>query len=146
MALVVLGEEELAIDPAASRESSKRLFQLRLLKEPFLDPKWDRHSERLETVWRVREVGLQQALELDEGLFEEHDAIDAVEIDLGRVQTVADGMGWKARIVLLAGEAFLLSRRDEATILHEGSSTVMVKCRDTENTHGTPSRLAPSAH
>ena len=40
MALVVLGEEKLAIDLAAWREGSKRLLQFRLLKELFLDPEW----------------------------------------------------------------------------------------------------------
>jgi hypothetical protein len=43
--------------------------------------------------------------------------IDVVKIDLSRVQTVANGMGWKARIVLLAGKSFLLSRRNNAAIL-----------------------------
>src|SRR6476620_3112305 len=53
MALVVLGEEELAINPAASRERPKRLLQFRLLKELFFYPEWHRRSERLETAWRV---------------------------------------------------------------------------------------------
>ena len=67
--------------------------------------------------------------------------IDAVEIDLACLQTIADGMGWKARIVLLAGESFLLSRRDDAAILDEGSRTVMVEGGDAEQSHGTSFRL-----
>src|SRR4029079_8721614 len=63
MTLVVLGEQELVIDPAASREDSKRLFQVRLLKKFLFYPKWNRHSERLETTWCVIQIGLQQPFE-----------------------------------------------------------------------------------
>ena len=49
-------------------------------------------------------------------------------------------MGWKARIVLLAGEALLLSRRNDAAILDEGSRTVMVEGGDAEQSHGTSFR------
>ena len=99
-----------------------------------------RHSERLETAWCVGEIGLQQTFEFDQRLLEEDDMVDAVEIDLARVQTVADGMGRKARIVLLAGEAFLLSRRNNVAILDKGSRTVMVEGGDAEQSHGTSSR------
>jgi hypothetical protein len=66
--------------------------------------------------------------------------VDVVEIDFTRLQTVADGMGGKGRIVLLAGESFLLSRRNDVPILDEGSRTVMVEGGDAEQSHGTSSR------
>ena len=67
--------------------------------------------------------------------------VDVVEIDLACLQTVADGMGRKARIVLLAGEALLLSRRDDVAILDKGSRAVMIEGGDAEQSHRTSSRL-----
>lgn len=136
MTLVMLGEQKFAVDLATRCKCFEQLFQIRLLKKLFLYPNWNRHSERLETTWRVREVGLQQALEFDEGLFKKHDVIDAVEIDLGRVQTVADGMGWKGRIMLLARKAFLLSRGNNLAIFDKGSGTVVVEGREAKESHG----------
>ena len=56
--------------------------------------------------------------------------VDVVEIDIARLQTVADGMGRESRIVLSAGESLFLSRRDDVAILDEGSRSVVVEGGD----------------
>jgi hypothetical protein len=53
--------------------------------------------------------------------------VDAIEIDVARVQTVADGMSRESCIVLLASESLLLSCRDNVAILDEGSRAVMIE-------------------
>ena len=128
--LVVLGEEELTVDPAAWRIGLESLFQVRLLEELLLDPQRHCNLERSKAARSIGEIGLQQALELDERLFEENDMVDAVEIDLCRIQTIADGLVGKARIMLLAAEALLLSRCDSAAVLDKSGRTVVVEGRD----------------
>ena len=102
MALVVLGEEQLAVDPAARRRGLERLLQVRLLEQLLLDPERHRHAERAKAARRIGEIGLEQALELDERLLEEDDMVDAVEVDACRIQAIADGLCGKAGIMLLA--------------------------------------------
>jgi hypothetical protein len=66
--------------------------------------------------------------------------VDSVVINLGCIQ---DNNGWHVpqnSIVLLAGEAFLLSRRDDDTILDEGSR-VTVESGEAEQSHATSSCL-----
>jgi len=50
-------------------------------------------------------------------------------------------MGWKACVVLLAAEALLLSRRNDAPVLDEGSRTVVVEGGDAEQSLGASVRL-----
>ena len=118
MALVMLGEEKLAVDLAAGRIGLQRLFQVGLLKQLVLDPKGDGHAERLEAARRIGKVGLQQALEFDERLFKEDNVVDAIQINLACVQTVLNGLAGKARVMLLAAKALLLSGRDDGAVLN----------------------------
>ena len=83
-------------------------------------------------MWCVGQIGLYETFKFDKWLFEKYDVIDAVEVDFGCVQTVADSVRWKARIVLLTGKSFLLSCSDNATVIDERGRTVMVEGGDAE--------------
>src|SRR5258708_24987592 len=100
----------------------ERVGEQRLLKELLPQPQWQRHAKRREAARTVGEVGLQQALELDERLVVEHDPVDIPERDAGLAQAIVGRAMRKPGIELLAGEAFLLRGRDHAAILDEGSS------------------------
>ena len=56
--------------------------------------------------------------------------VDAVEIELGLPPGKSGWHGRKARIVLLAGEALFLSRRNNAAVFDKGSRAVMVEGGD----------------
>ena len=55
---------------------------------------------------------------------------------LAVVQAIADGMGGKASVVLLAGEALLLRGGHNLPIVDEGRRAVVIKCGDPEQAHG----------
>ncbi len=74
---------------------------------------------------REGEIGFNQPLELQEGLFIESHEIDRRAGGLG--QAIFDGVGRKARIVLLAGEAFFLSGGDNLAVADQRRGAVMVE-------------------
>ena len=76
VALVMLGEEELAVPVAVARKLLQLVVQQPLLEQLFAQPQRDRHPERAKAVRREREIGFQQAFELEERLVVEHDVID----------------------------------------------------------------------
>ena len=86
----MLGKQELTGNLAAGSEGGERLLQVRLLEELLLDPNRQCHPERGKTARSVGEIGLQQALELDQRLFEKDHVIDIVEGDLAGLQAIAD--------------------------------------------------------
>ena len=112
---------------AAWRERRQRLLEARLLEQLLLDPHRHRHAEGGEALRGVGEIGLEQALELDERLLEEDDVVDVVEVDLPGLETVPIAWSGKPAIVLLAGEALLLRGRDDAAVLDEGGRAVVIK-------------------
>jgi hypothetical protein len=138
VALVVLGKQELCTDLAARRELRQRLLQVLLLEQLLLDPQWDRPAEGGKAARRVGKVGLEQPLELDQRLLEEHDVVDLIEVDLARRKAVADRLGRKAGVMALACEAFLLGGRNHAAVLDEGRRAVVIKGREAEQAHGRP--------
>ena len=90
MALVMLGEQQLVADAAGGGELGQRLLEVRLLEQLLLEPQRHRQAEGAEAARRVGEIGLEQALELDQRLLEEDDVVDAVEVDAGGVEAIAD--------------------------------------------------------
>src|SRR4030095_14055124 len=64
----------------------------------------------------LSERRLQDAIELDERLFEERDAVDVRSLDAGLVETELNGARGKPEVVLDAREAFLFRRGDEMTV------------------------------
>ena len=61
--------------------------------------------------------------------------IDAVEVDLGRVQAISDGMDRKISVVLPARKALLLRRGYNLPVVDKGRRAIMVKCGDPEEAH-----------
>ena len=79
VAEVVLGEEQPLLD-ILTRAACAKLLREQILEEELLaQPHRDRHAEGLEAARSKREVGLQQSLELEEGLVVEGDVVDVVE-------------------------------------------------------------------
>ena len=90
----------------------------------------------LQAARRESEIGFEQPLEFEERLVVEDDVIDSAKADLGFVQTILDGVARKPGVVLLAGEALLLRRRDDPAIGDERRCTIVVEGRDTKNVQG----------
>src|SRR5262245_45990053 len=135
MTLVMLREQELFFPVDMPRELSQFVTQKRLLEQLLAQPQRDRHAERPKAGRRDREIGLQQAFELEERLVVEHDVVDVVQSGSRGLQTVAERMMREAGVVLLAREALLLGGRDDAAMLDEGGRAVVIECRESENAH-----------
>jgi hypothetical protein len=138
MAEVVLGEQQLAV-PAIGRVMLAELLEQEVLQEQLLaQPQRDRHAKRLEATWRECQVGLQQALELQEGLVVEDHAVDVAQADARLLEAVLHGVDREARVVLLAREALFLRRRDDDAILDQRRGAVVVVGRYAEHSHASP--------
>ena len=126
--LVVLGEDDLPL-VASSEPLRDGARQVELLLRP------QRHElqERPEAARRVRQVGLQQALELQERLVVEADVVELLGRDAGLVEAVADGVDRERVVVLAAGEPLLLRRRDDVAVDDERRRRVVVEGRDAED-------------
>src|SRR5208282_1569101 len=111
--LVMLGKEKPALPVVARREPRELLPQELLLEQLLAQPKRDRHAEGAEALGRKGKVGLQETLELEEGLVVEHDMVDRIERDARSPQAIGKCRAGKAGIVLLAREALLLCRRHD---------------------------------
>src|SRR4029450_5309473 len=83
----------------------------------------------------VGEIGLEQALELQERLVVEGDVVDVLKLDVGLVEAVLHGVLREARIVLLAREALLLRGADEMAVLDQRGGAVMIESRYAEHAH-----------
>ncbi len=84
-----------------------------------------------------REIGFEQALELQERLVVEDDVVDVVELDAGlRRGNTAIALCGKAGIVLLAREALLLRGRDDLAVLDQRRGAVVIEGRNPEDAHG----------
>ena len=79
MALVMLREEQPFFPIAIARKLPQLVAQKLLLEQLLAQPQRDRHAEGFEAGRREREIGLQQALELEERLVVEHDVVDVVQ-------------------------------------------------------------------
>ncbi len=133
MALVMLGEQQAALDlfgveAVGLGQLLELLAQQALLEQLLLEPHRHRHAERGEALGRERQIGLEQALELEERLVVERDVIDFVEADAGLAQAVRDRAAGKAGIMLLAAEALLLRRGDDLAVLDQRRCAVVIEC------------------
>jgi len=82
---------------------------------------------------RHREVGFEQAHELDEGLVVEHDAIDVVEFGARGFEAIVDGPARIVRVELLAREPFFLGGCDDVTVLDQRRRAVVIERRDAQD-------------
>src|SRR5439155_8944937 len=96
--LVMLGVQDLAViaEGAADFPVEEQLL---------FYPQWAGHPELREPAGRNAEVGLQNALELEEGLVIEADIGQVRGPNPGRLETIPRGVPRKGSVALLAGEA-----------------------------------------
>ena len=76
VALVVLREQELALPIEVGVERPQLVAQQLLLEQLLLQPERDRHAKGAKALGRKREIGFEQALELEERLVVERDVVD----------------------------------------------------------------------
>src|SRR5262249_9068328 len=89
----------------------------------------ERHclDERAKPRRRVAQISFEQALELEEGLVIEADIFEIARLELRLAQTIFDRMRRKIPIVLLAGEALLLRRRDDLAVDHDRCRRIVIE-------------------
>ena len=129
MALVMLGEKQLALPVEVRRVFFQLIAQELLLEQLFAEPKRDGHAKRTKSPRREDEIGLQQSLELEEWLIVEDDVIDRIERGRGRIQAIGERLVRKAGIVFLAREPFFLRRCDDTAVLDDRGRAVVIEGR-----------------
>ena len=92
MAQMVLGEEELALPVEILLDLLQMILQQRFLEQLLPQPERNRHAEAVEAPRRERQIGFQQALELQERLVIEGHVVDIAERDARLLQAERDGI------------------------------------------------------
>src|SRR5215472_17566075 len=134
MAEVVLAKQQ-SVNIEILTDLFQFTFQKALLKQLLLQAERDRHAKRAETSGRERNIGFQQSFKFQERLVVEHDLVKLVQLCVNFLQAIGDSIGRKRRIVLLTGETLLLRSGQNMTVLNQRGCAVMVKSRNSENTH-----------
>src|SRR6266436_5588047 len=98
MALMVLGEQQLALPVKTGRPRFEPLAKKVLLEQFLLDPQRHRHAKRSKPARREGEIGLEQPFELDKRLLIKNHVIKLVEGQPSLVETIMNGILWIARI------------------------------------------------
>ena len=98
-----------------------------------IQPARNRREPDRQTAGNPVQQRLEQALEFQHGFVVEGDDIDVGSGDAARLQNVFGRPRGKARVVLFAGEALLLSRGDALTVLDESGRRIVIKTGDAEN-------------
>ena len=124
---VVLGEEQFHLVDLVAREPREFLEQQPLEEQLLLDPDRHRGEEGAQAAGRERVVGLEQPLELEEGLVVEGDRLQLLEGGARGVETVADGVRGERGVVLAARETLFLRRRDDLAAVDQRRRGVVVK-------------------
>src|SRR2546430_8362122 len=102
----------------------------------FFDPERNGFEEGLNARWDARQVGMEDAVEFDEGFFVKGDKFNVIDLDASFPQTILDGEFWKRGIVLLAGEAFLLRGSYNCSVPNQTCGAVMIKGGNPQNSFG----------
>ena len=137
---MMLGEQELPLDVLAGAAFPQVIAQQPLLEQLLLEPHRQRHAERGEAPGRERQIGLEQALELQERLVVERDVVDPVEIGAAFAQAILDRVLGEGGIVLLAREPLLLRGGDELAVGDQRSRAVVIERRQAEDLHSAALR------
>ena len=129
---VVLGEQQPLVPveiflAEIAQQRPEIVLQQVLLEQLLAQPHRHGLGEGREAFRRESEIGFKQPFELQERLVVEHHIIDVLKAGAALPQDEIDGVAGKAWIVLLAGEALLLGRRDDITILDQRRGAIMVK-------------------
>ena len=90
----------------------KQRFEEELLAQPQRQP----HAERGKPLRAEREIGFEQALELQKGLVIEGDVVDIREGGTASVEAILDGETWIVGIKFFACETFFLGGGHDAAI------------------------------
>jgi hypothetical protein len=133
---VVLGVEQLA-------GVAQLVPQLPVQVELVFDPEGAGHEEGLEACRRDPQIGLQDALELEQRLVVEPDVSQIPNLDSRLRQTVRHSLSREGGIPLLPGKPFLLGRGHDLAVPEQTCGAVVVVCGYAKyvRTH----TLAPSA-
>jgi hypothetical protein len=115
----------------------ERLGDARRDPELLLEPERHRLDEGGEAARRHRQVGLEDAVELEQRLVVEDDPVQAATVaaDPPRLQAVAHRAGRETGVVLEPRETLLLRRRDDAAVLDQAGGRVVVVAGDAEELH-----------
>src|SRR5262245_50213482 len=132
---MVLGEQQ-ALRRKIRIDGFEIACQELALKKFLLQPYRQGDAERREPARREGKIGLEQSFEFEEWLVVEHNVVELGKPAAGLCQTIGDGAGGKAGIVLLAGESLLLSGGDDAATDSDRGSAVVIERRDPEDAHG----------
>ena len=132
---MVLTEQEPGPPVAGTPDPGELGLEERPLEELLPDPERHCHLKGAQAPRGEGEVGLEQSLELQEGLVVEDDVIDVPEPHPFLSETVPDRLSREARVVLLSGEALFLRRRDDLAVAHQSRRAVVVEGRDTQEAH-----------
>ena len=135
---LVVGHE----DVLALVRAREPLVELARHEELLLEPEGQAHQEQLEARRRVRDVGLEDAVELEERLVVEGDEVEVRSLDAGLLEAVVDRVLGERVVVLLARETLFLRGRDDPAVLHQAGRAVVVERRDAQDVHS----LVPCSH
>src|SRR6185312_8143828 len=137
MRFVMLDEHQRALvgaGPTVPAQVAPNLSgEVQLLPQPL------RHGleEGTKPPGRVRDVRLEQPIELQPRLVVEANVVDRLGRDARLFQAVGDGLDGEALVVLLAREALFLSGGDDLAIPDQRGRAVVIVGRDTEDVaHG----------
>src|SRR5262245_30877840 len=133
--LVVLAEEDRGKRRrrVAAGERPQLVLEKALQEHLLLEPDGHGRHEGSDAPRRERQVRLEQALQLDEGLVVEGDVAQVAEADPALAQAVARGVNREPRVVLLPREALLLGRRHDLAVAHQTRGAVVVEGGDAED-------------
>src|SRR2546426_4064448 len=126
MGLVMLGVQELAREP-------QRLAKLSVHVQLVLEPDRCGQEERSEAARRDAKIGLEDPLELEQGLVIEADVGKIGRSDAGGPQAVFGGTRRERRVPLLTAETLLLCSRDNLPVPQQAGGAVVVECGDTQD-------------
>ena len=98
----------------------------------FLEPQRHRHPKAAEPARRERKIRLEQALELPQRLLIEGDVVEILGPETALLETIANGVQRKSRIVLLPGEPLFLSGRHDVAIDDQRGCAVVIEGRDSQ--------------
>ena len=86
-----------------------------------------------ESLWGIAQIGLDQTIELEEGLLVECDVVDFVGGSIRMIETEVNGMFGESLIMLFPGESLLLSGGFNPPLANDSSRAVVIKSRYSED-------------
>src|SRR5262249_29612918 len=135
VAQVVLAESQAIIPVKVRLNRLEFAGEQRFLKQFLAQPQRQRHAKRGEAGWTQGKVRFQEAFEFDERFVVKDNEVDIFQLYPPRAQAKVDCVPRIAGVELLACEALFLRGSNDAAVLDQCSSTIMIEGRDTENAH-----------